>query len=91
MLKNEPPDPSQASFQPTKALVNFEAPNAASSVNILNALSEVIGLRQVFMVQHLQGSRFQVTLHTVADVRKMFAHGELSICGQKVAIETITT
>lgn len=89
MSKNEPPDPSQASFQPTKALVvNFEAP---SSVNILNTLSEVIGLRQVFMVQHLQGSRFQVTLHTVAAVRKLFAHGELSICGQKVAFETITT
>ncbi|KAG0441767.1 hypothetical protein HPB47_015857 [Ixodes persulcatus] len=88
---SRPSDSLQATFQPTKALVvNLEAPDAASSVNIIDALSEVVGLRQVFMVQHLQGSRFQVTLYTATAVEKLFAHGELSICGQKVAIETLT-
>ncbi|XP_042149518.1 uncharacterized protein LOC121837777 [Ixodes scapularis] len=86
-----PPDGGTPSnFQPTKMLTfNVTAPVQASTVDVTDAVADVVGLNQVYMVQHLGGNRFQVILYNSVALEQLNAHGDLSICGQQVATEPL--
>lgn len=79
-----------SNFQPTKVLTfNVTAPVQASTIDVTDAAAAVVGLSQVYMVQHLGGRRFQVILYNSVAMEQLHAHGNLSICGQSVAIEPL--
>ncbi|KAH9366577.1 hypothetical protein HPB48_022675 [Haemaphysalis longicornis] len=79
-----------SSFQPTKDLVfNVTVPADASTVSVIDAVADVVGLPNVYMVQHLGGARFQCTLYTSAAMEQLLRHGGLSVCGKEVAIEVL--
>ncbi|KAH9361375.1 hypothetical protein HPB48_005224 [Haemaphysalis longicornis] len=78
------------SFQPTKDLVfNVTVPDDASAVSVIDAVADVVGLPNVYMVQHLGGVKFQCTVYTSAAMKQLLRHGGLSICGKIVAIEVL--
>ncbi|KAH9384149.1 hypothetical protein HPB48_026142 [Haemaphysalis longicornis] len=79
-----------SSYQPTKDLVfNVTVPADASTVSVIDAVADVVGLPNVYMVQHLGGARFQCTLYTSAAMEQLLRHGGLSVCGKKVTIEVL--
>lgn len=87
-----PPDTGPAlTFQPTKALTfNVLTTDDASSINVIDAIAAVVGLPQVYMVRHFGGARFQGIVYTSAAMEKLFSHGDLSICGQKATVESLS-
>lgn len=81
---------TSSQFQPTKDLVfNVTVPADASTVSVIDAVADVVGLPNVYMVQHLGGAKFQCTVYTSAAMQQLLRHGGLSICGKTVAIEAL--
>ncbi|KAH9368585.1 hypothetical protein HPB48_009817 [Haemaphysalis longicornis] len=77
-------------FPPTNDFVfNVTVPADASTVFAIDAVSDVIGLPNVYMVQSLQGAKFHCKVYMSAAMQQLYRLSGLSICGKTIAVEAL--
>ncbi|KAG0427843.1 hypothetical protein HPB47_025130 [Ixodes persulcatus] len=77
---------TQASPPPKAHAFDVVVPVGASADDLIDGVSAIVGLLEIFSAQHLGGTNFQVVVNTRAAALKLREAGSVSIANQSVLI-----
>lgn len=74
--------------QPPKKAYAFDVvvPEGAGPEDVVDATALIVGIEEVYCVQHFGGRNFQVTVNSEAAMAQLFDVGDLEIRGERVSI-----